>query len=71
MNSSQKQLNTIKETIDALSDTINEWSNNNGQGYVINECTNFTEYPNILRNVINATNKGLATTFAYKISDTN
>lgn len=71
MNSSQKQLNTIKETIDALSETINEWSNNNGQGYVINECTNFTEYPNILRNVINATNKGLATTFAYKISDTN
>lgn len=68
MSDVQGQLKTIQQTVADLGTAINELAEQSGQGTVITPCTSFTEYPSILRS-INAGYGGIATVFAYRVSD--
>lgn len=69
MNNLQDNLNTIQETVDNIAEVINEIATVNGLDTVIDDCTQFTDYPSILRSVTLGSSSGIATIFAYKISD--
>jgi hypothetical protein len=69
MNNIQENLTTIKDTINDLKSTINEIAIVNGSNEVISDCTSFENYPEILRSVSLNASSGIATIFAYKISD--
>lgn len=64
-------LNTIKNTVHNIATLINKTSIANGQGVAITECTSFSDYPEILKNVINSISCNTITLFIYKISDVN
>ena len=71
MSKLQENLTTIQSTINDLATVINDMSCRSGGDNAINACTSFIEYPNILRSIPGATSNGIATMFAYKISDIN
>ena len=70
MSKLQNDLNELKNTVADIANAINEVSISNGNGEVISDCTNFSEYPNIIRSLYGNTG-GIVTMFAYKISDVN
>lgn len=64
-------LNTIQNTVHDLATLINKTSIASGNGVAITECTSFTDYPEILKNVINAATSSAITLLIYKVSDIN
>ena len=51
MNEFKHTIQTLDATITEFKDTINELSENFGQGAAISQCTQFRDYPGILRNL--------------------
>ena len=64
-------LNTIQNTVHDLATLINKTSIASGNGVAITECTSFSDYPEILKNVMSAASTSLVTLLIYKISDIN
>jgi hypothetical protein len=69
MSELQDNLNAIQTTVDDIATIINEIAVSNGSTPVITECTKFTDYPSILRSVTLGHSSGIATLFAYRVSD--